>query len=111
MSFAEGDPKAGATSFKNRCAQCHTCGEGEPHKVGPNLFGLFGRKTGQAEGYSYSAANVSKGITWNEQTLFEYLENPKKYISGTKMAFAGIKKPKERCDLITYLRDATASKK
>lgn len=50
--------------------------------VGPNLNGIFGRKTGQAEGFSYTAANVNKGVTWGEDTLFEYLENPKKYIPG-----------------------------
>ena len=55
------------------------------HAIGPNLNGLFGRQTGQAAGYSYSAANISKGITWGEDTLFDYLENPKKYIPGTKM--------------------------
>lgn len=64
--------------------------------MGPNLYGLFGRKTGSVEGYSYTEANRDKGIIWNEGTLFEYLENPKKYIPGTKMAFAGLKKPKER---------------
>nr|CAI5841384.1 unnamed protein product [Callosobruchus analis] len=48
-----------------------------------------------------------KGITWNEDTLFEYLENPKKYIPGTKMVFAGLKKPQERADLIAYLKSAT----
>jgi len=89
-------------------------------------FRIFGRKTGQADGYSYTAANVNKGITWNEGTLFEYLENPKKvcktpsdavpmvdcaafslqYIPGTKMAFAGLKKDKDRNDLVTYLKDA-----
>ena len=55
-----------------------------------------GRKSGQADGYSYTAANVNKGVTWSEQTMFEYLENPKKYIPGTKMAFAGLKKAKDR---------------
>ena len=77
-------------------------------KIGPNLNGLFGRNTGQAPGYSYSAANISKGIEWGEDTLFEYLENPKKYIPGTKMVFAGIKKEAERKDLIAYLKSATA---
>jgi cytochrome c len=74
--------------------------------LGPNLHGLFGRKTGSIEGYQYTDANRSKGITWSEETLFEYLENPKKYIPGTKMAFAGLKKPQERADVISYLRDA-----
>ncbi len=64
--------------------------------MGPNLHGLFGRKTGSVEGYSYTEANRDKGVIWAEDTLFAYLENPKKYIPGTKMAFAGLKKPKER---------------
>lgn len=81
---------------------------GEGHKQGPNLSGLFGRQTGQAAGYSYSQANVNKGITWGEDTLFEYLLNPKKYIPGTKMVFAGLKKEDERNDLIAYLKASTA---
>ncbi|CDW97033.1 hypothetical protein [Sporisorium scitamineum] len=75
--------------------------------LGPNLHGLFGRKTGQAPGYSYSAANVNKGIEWSGETLFEYLENPKRYIPGTKMAFGGLKKDKDRNDLIAHLEEAT----
>ena len=67
---------------------------------------VFGRKTGQAEGFSYTQANVSKGITWSDETLIEYLENPKKYIPGTKMAFAGLKKLKDREDLVAYLKDS-----
>ncbi|EMD31451.1 cytochrome c C1 [Gelatoporia subvermispora B] len=108
MPFQQGDAGKGAGLFKTRCAQCHTLGAGEPNKVGPNLHGIFGRKSGQAEGYSYTAANVNKGVTWDETTLFEYLENPKKYIPGTKMAFAGLKKEKDRNDLVTYLKEATA---
>jgi len=102
-----GDAKKGANLFKTRCAQCHTVVESEGNKIGPNLHGLFGRKTGSVEGFSYTDANKQKGITWNEDTLFEYLENPKKYIPGTKMAFGGLKKGKDRNDLITWLREET----
>ncbi|EWC47602.1 cytochrome c [Drechslerella stenobrocha 248] len=108
MPFAEGKEEAGAKLFKTRCASCHTVEKGGPSKTGPNLHGLFGRKTGSVAGFNYSSANKNAGITWSEQTLFEYLENPKKYIPNTTMAFAGLKKDKDRNDLVTYLKKATA---
>ncbi|KAK6906585.1 cytochrome c [Kwoniella mangroviensis CBS 8886] len=105
--YTPGDVSKGASIFKTRCAQCHTLKSNEGNKVGPALHGLFGRKSGSVDGYSYTAANVNKGVTWEGQTLFEYLENPKKYIPGTKMAFAGLKKAKDRNDLISFLEAET----
>lgn len=99
----KGDIEKGKKLFILRCAQCHTIEKGAGTKTGPNLFGLMGRKTGQAPGFDYTEANKAKGITWSKETLFEYLENPNKYIPGTKMVFAGLKKPQDRADLITFI--------
>mmetsp|Transcript_11161 Transcript_11161/g.28173 ORF Transcript_11161/g.28173 Transcript_11161/m.28173 type:complete len:113 (-) Transcript_11161:143-481(-) len=110
-SFAEapaGDAAKGEKIFKTKCAQCHVAEKGGGHKQGPNLGGLFGRTSGTTEGFAYSKANKEKGVVWSDETLYDYLLNPKKYIPGTKMVFAGLKKPQERADLIAYLKSSTA---
>ena len=96
------DVAAGKSSF-NKCLACHAVGENAKNKVGPELNGLNGRKSGTAEGYSSSDANKNSGITWDEATFKEYIKDPKAKIPGTKMAFAGIKKESEVNDLWAFL--------
>jgi cytochrome c len=96
------DVAAGETAF-HICMACHSIGEGAKNKVGPELNGLDGRKSGTAEGYSYSDANKNSGITWNKEQFLEYIKDPKGKIPGTKMAFAGIKNEKQANDLWAYL--------
>ena len=96
------DAAAGKTSF-NKCLACHAIGEGAKNKVGPELNGLDGRKSGTADGYSYSDANKNSGITWGKDVFLEYIKEPKAKIPGTKMVFAGIKNEKEAGDLWAYV--------
>ncbi|KAK6535474.1 iso-1-cytochrome c [Orbilia ellipsospora] len=101
-----GDAAKGAKIFKTRCTQCHSVDAGK-NGTGPSLHGLFGRHSGSVAGFNFSDANKKAGVEWNEAELDKYLTDPKKYMPGNKMAFAGLKKDKERADLIAYLKDAT----
>jgi cytochrome c len=96
------DAAAGKTSF-NKCLACHAIGEGAKNKVGPELNGLDGRKSGTAPDYSYSYANKNSGITWNEAQFKEYIKDPKAKIPGTKMVFPGIKSDQEVNDLWAFV--------
>ncbi|MGE0418548.1 MAG: cytochrome c family protein [Acetobacteraceae bacterium] len=106
------DAAAGAKVF-NQCRACHQIGDKAKNLVGPELNGLIGRKAGSVEGYNYTPANKNSGLTWDEATLTEYLQNPKAKVPGTKMAFAGIKNPTQIADLIAFLKqyDAQGNKK
>jgi cytochrome c len=96
------DAAAGKTSF-NKCLACHAVGENAKNKVGPELNGLDGRKSGTTAGYSYSEANKNSGITWNKEVFLEYIRDPKAKIPGTKMIFAGIKNETEAGNLWAFL--------
>ncbi len=96
------DAAAGKTSF-NKCLACHAIGEGAKNKVGPELNGLDGRKSGTVEGYSYTDANKNSGITWGKDVFLEYIKDPKAKIPGTKMVFAGIKNETEANNLWAYV--------
>ena len=85
------------------CKACHQVGESAKNAVGPVLNGLFGRKAGTVDGFSYSEGNKHSGITWDDATFSEYIKDPKAKVPGTKMVFAGIKDEQKIKDLIAYL--------
>jgi cytochrome c len=95
------DAAAGEKVFA-ACRTCHVFDEGV-NRVGPSLHKIVGRKSGSVAGFSYSDANKNSGITWTPDVLFAYLEDPKGYIPGTKMAFPGVKDAQKRADLVAYL--------
>jgi cytochrome c len=105
-----GDPVRGQKVFQ-QCATCHSL-EAGINRAGPSLNGIIGRPAGQVANFRYSAGNKNSAITWSDQEMFAYLENPRVKVPGTIMAFAGLRDPQQRADVIAYIKthggDSTA---
>ncbi len=98
----EGDATRGAAVFR-QCTVCHTP-TAESRATGPGLLGVVGRRAASAEGFNYSPAMRGSDLTWTEENLDKYLTNPNQFIRGNRMAFAGVRNPQQRADLIAYLK-------
>lgn len=108
--LASADLGAGQKVFK-KCAACHTIDDGGKNKVGPNLYNIVAKAIGAGDGFGYSSAvkAYADGKTWTYEELNGFLFKPKKHIKGTAMGFAGIKKTKDRANLIGWLRAQSAA--
>jgi len=102
-SFAQGDAVKGAKIFK-KCKACHTADKGGRTLIGPNLFGIVGLKSAHNKEYKYSKAMLGADLTWDEATLDTFLTKPRAFVKKTKMTFPGLKKEKQRADVIAYLK-------
>jgi len=100
--LANADVKRGENSAK-KCQACHTFNKGGRNLVGPNLWGVVGRARASEAGFNYSAAMKGKGGNWTIDDLNQFITNPRGFIPGTNMTFAGIPRGSERADVITYL--------
>lgn len=108
--LASSDPTKGQNAAK-KCQACHTFEKGGANKVGPNLWGVVDRAKGSVAGFNYSAAIKGKGGEWTYDDLNKYLTNPKAFVPGTNMQFAGLNRASERADVINYLHTLADSPK
>jgi cytochrome c len=99
---AGGNAQSGQQVFQ-RCAICHSHERGEGNRLGPNLFGIVGRKAGSVASFSYSPAMKNAGFVWTDQKLNAYLKSPPAVVPGNRMAFAGISSESDRANLVAYL--------
>ena len=100
--LAQGDPAAGEKVFR-KCKACHTVEEDGPSRVGPNLYGNVGASVAAVDGFRYSGALTDHGGDWTPDRLAAFLATPRKAVPGTKMSFAGLRKPEDQADVIAYL--------
>lgn len=96
------DPVAHGKTLFARCVACHSVEPGK-NGIGPSLHAIVGKSSASQAGFAYSSAMQGAKLTWDEQTLSAYLENPQALVKFNKMAFAGLKKPEERAAVIAYL--------
>lgn len=94
-----------------KCLQCHSFEKGGPTRTGPNLYNIIDAPYGHVQGFPYSKALLEKKETWTVENLNAFLHKPRKHISGTKMAFAGLKSAEERANVIAYLNSNSDSPK
>ena len=106
--LANASVDAGARAA-NKCAACHTFEEGGANKVGPNLYGIMGNKTAHLSDYAYSADLANANGTWGWEEMNAFLENPKAVYPGTKMSFAGLRKPEERANIMVYMNSLSSA--
>jgi cytochrome c len=106
FALAEGDVLRGQKIYE-RCQGCHSI---DRNRAGPRHRGLFGRRAGTVKGFDYSPAMRRSGIVWTAATLERFLAAPTKAVPGTSMGFDGVRDPRERADLIAYLKRATAGR-
>lgn len=104
-SFADGDPARGKRVY-NKCKACHLIEATGKKKPGPHLENIFGRKAATVDGFKYSKAMKKADIVWDEKSIDAFIKKPRKFLKGTKMSFAGLKKKKDRDDVIAYLKEA-----
>ena len=106
--FASTSATEGEKVFK-KCAACHSIAEGGKNKIGPALWGVLGRQAGSLPDYKYSKAMAAHGEKWSFEEMNGFLIKPKDWIKGTKMSFAGLKKPEERAAVILYMNENSSS--
>lgn len=106
-AHAQGDATKGERVF-NKCKACHELAQ-EKNKIGPHLVGVAGRPSASVEGFNYSDAMKQANLVWDDETLAQYLANPRGFIPGNKMAFAGLRNEQEIADLLAFLHQAAGT--